>query len=85
MAMFMIYFINMQSLTQTNVLLTLVLYTDLQDTNALHVSSPGERRDAWPANNQNELHLLYCALSCWTLNNALYFGETWSDMKSINE
>lgn len=33
MAMFMIYFINMQSLTQTNVFLTPVLRTHLQDTN----------------------------------------------------
>lgn len=81
--MFMIYFINMQSLTQTNVLLTLVLHTHLQDTNVLHVSSPRVRCDASPANNQNEARSLYCAPSRWTLNNALSFWETRSHMTSL--
>lgn len=35
MAMFVIYFINMQSLTQTNAFLTPALHSHLQDTNVL--------------------------------------------------
>lgn len=55
MAMFMIYFINMQSLTQTNVFLTPVLHTHLQDTNVLMcLNLESCRCDASPANNQNE-------------------------------
>lgn len=40
MAMFVIYFINMQSLTQTNAFFTPVLRTHLQDTNALVCLNP---------------------------------------------
>lgn len=55
MATFMIYFINMQSLTQTNVFLTPVLHTHLQDTNVLVcLNLESCRCDALPANNQNE-------------------------------
>ncbi len=55
MAMFMIYFINMQSLTQTNVFLTPALHTHLQDTNVLMcLNLESCRCDASPANHQNE-------------------------------
>ena len=55
MAMFMIYFINMQSLTQTNVFLAPALHTHLRDTNVLMCLNPESCRcDASPANSQNE-------------------------------
>lgn len=51
----MIYYINMQSLTQTNVFLTPVLLTHLQDTNVLVcLNLESCRCDASPANNQNK-------------------------------
>lgn len=49
--MFMIYCINIQSLTQTNVFLTPPLRTHLPDTNVLvHLHLERCRCDAWPAN-----------------------------------
>lgn len=80
----MIYFINMQSLTQTNLFLTLVFHAHLQDTNVLMcLNLENGRCDASLANNQNEAHLPYCALLCLTLNNTLYFWETWFHTTSL--
>lgn len=84
MAMFMIYFINIESLTQTNVFLTLVLHTHLQATNVLMcLNLESSRCDASPANNHNEAHLPYWALSHQTLNTTLYFWETWLHTTSL--
>lgn len=53
--MFVIYYINMQSLTQTNVFLTSVLHTRLPDTNVLvRLNLQSCRCDASPANDHNE-------------------------------
>lgn len=52
--MFMIYFINMQSLTQTNVFLTQVLHTHLKDTNiVMCLKRENYRCYASPTNIQN--------------------------------
>lgn len=70
MAMFMIYFINMKSLTQTNVFLTSVLPTHLQDTNVLMcLNLESCRCDASPENNENKATL--AILRTIVLNTAL--------------
>ena len=73
----MIYFINMQSLTQTNVFFTLVLRSHLQDTNVPHVSQPGEQQ-VWCITGEPP-DWTTVAILCSTLNNTLNF---WGDVDS---
>lgn len=77
MVVFMIYYINMQSLTQTNVFLTPVLHTHLQNTNvSVCLNLESCRCDASPESDHNEAKfaIMYTIL----LNNTLkHTSTTW--------